>query len=394
MQNIKLVVWDLDGTLWDGIWIEDGENVQWKPGIGDVIRSLDRMGILQSIASRNVADDALLEFLEDKGIMKYMLYPQIIHQPKSLSLLLIKNSLGLSRWDEIAFVDDRDFEKEEVAHQYSDVLLLNHENYPTFPIRERLYRRRTTDTDRRRRELYQTNRAREQEAEAYTGDYQGYLETLKMKAVIRPMVDADVDRVHQLMERTNRFNTAVDVVPLGRLYEILHTHSVTTVWVMELRDRLGDYGIIGFKIVRNESVVDSGLALIEPAKMPEEEKHLICIDNMALSCQIAGRGLGSSLVIHTMVKAVSNGKGVMATYRETKHNSKMSQLYDFLGFWELHQDNYVEGKSNRLFLWDHSKGLPDYPTWLDVSIVNRPLIDADIHSCTIKIHPGVDEVEL
>ena len=368
MRDIKLVVWDLDGTMWDGIWIEDGENVQWKPGIVDVIQKLDQMGILQSIASRNVADDeALMKFLEDKGIMKYMLYPQITHQPKSLSLLMIKNSLGLSRWDEIAFVDDRDFEREEVAHQYPDVRMLDASNYLELPTMEGIERDILTDADRRRRELYQTDQVRQQEAEAYSGDYQGFLETLKMKATIRHMGEDDVPRVHQLMERTNRFNTAVEVLPLGRLYQILHTHSVTKVWVMELRDRLGDYGLVGFKIVRSEPV-DSIVVFGETAKMPEEEKKLFCIDSMALSCRIAGRGLGSSLVIHTMEEAKEKGLDVQAKYRETKHNSKMSQLYDFLGFTEIPEYHYVPGESNRVFLWHHTGEVPTHALWLDVTV--------------------------
>lgn len=31
MENIKLVIWDLDNTLWNGILSEDGNNIfKWK----------------------------------------------------------------------------------------------------------------------------------------------------------------------------------------------------------------------------------------------------------------------------------------------------------------------------------------------------------------------------
>ena len=56
----KCVIWDLDNTLWDGILIEDGlEKLTLKPGIRDIVLELDRRGILQSVASKNNADDAM-----------------------------------------------------------------------------------------------------------------------------------------------------------------------------------------------------------------------------------------------------------------------------------------------------------------------------------------------
>ena len=39
-QQIKCVVWDLDGTIWDGVLIED-INVKLKQGIVDIIKGLD-----------------------------------------------------------------------------------------------------------------------------------------------------------------------------------------------------------------------------------------------------------------------------------------------------------------------------------------------------------------
>ena len=59
-SKIKCVVWDLDNTLWDGTLVENGpEQLQLKPGIMDVIQALDRRGILQSVASKDNAEDAM-----------------------------------------------------------------------------------------------------------------------------------------------------------------------------------------------------------------------------------------------------------------------------------------------------------------------------------------------
>ena len=50
-QKIKCVVWDLDNTIWDGILIE-GKEVKLMQEAVDVIKELDRRGILQSISSK------------------------------------------------------------------------------------------------------------------------------------------------------------------------------------------------------------------------------------------------------------------------------------------------------------------------------------------------------
>ena len=54
-QKIKCVVWDLDHTIWDGVLIEN-DDVQLKENVVDVIKELDRRGILQSISSKNDYD--------------------------------------------------------------------------------------------------------------------------------------------------------------------------------------------------------------------------------------------------------------------------------------------------------------------------------------------------
>jgi HAD superfamily phosphatase (TIGR01681 family) len=68
-EKIKCVVWDLDNTLWTGIMAEGG-SVTLKPGIKEVLETLDQRGILQSISSKNNYQDAVKK-LEEYGIRHY-----------------------------------------------------------------------------------------------------------------------------------------------------------------------------------------------------------------------------------------------------------------------------------------------------------------------------------
>ncbi len=54
MERCKLVIVDLDGTLWDGILLEDGiGGLSPRAEMVATLRELDRRGILLSIASKN-----------------------------------------------------------------------------------------------------------------------------------------------------------------------------------------------------------------------------------------------------------------------------------------------------------------------------------------------------
>jgi len=57
-RKVKCVVWDLDNTVWDGTLLE-GDKVQLREGVREIIHALDARGILHSIASRNHAESAL-----------------------------------------------------------------------------------------------------------------------------------------------------------------------------------------------------------------------------------------------------------------------------------------------------------------------------------------------
>lgn len=356
MRDIKLLVWDVDETIWNGTWIYDGEEVYVKPEIFRVMKGLDDRGILQSIVTRNADANGVTDRLQREGIWEYLLYPQIANQPKSIGLLAIKNALGLSRWDEIALIDDNEFERKEVTFQYPEIRTISADVYRDLLGFRGFKRSVITDIDRRRRELYQDMEQRHVIAEAYDGDYQAFLKSLNMKATIRIMGEGDVARVHQLMERTNRFNSAVRVLSVDELMTMM-SEEIIYGWVMELTDDIGDYGIIGYKIINRDSPSDYGT-----------------ITDMTVSCRVAGRGLGSALVIHSM-KAAENQPsvhGLMARFKETKHNSALHKLYQFLGF----QSGLCIGdESVYIYRWLTGGEIPDYADWLTVVSVEGNVED-------------------
>jgi len=334
---LKLIVFDLDNTLWTGTWVYDKENVNIDPKVLELIKWLDSRGILLSICSQNDHDDRLENFLIKTGFKKYFIYDRINWQPKSQNIYNIKETLNLSKWEDILFVDDDEFNLLEVKTRFPEINTLNALNILDIFNMEDIKSREITEDDKNRRQVYTDNIQREELAKAYGNDYQKFLESLNMELTFSKIKQEDIPRAHQLLVRTNQWNSAIKVLNEKELEE-----NMNKIVVARLKDKIGSYGIIGIKI---------------------EEYNLInrevLIDNLAVSCRMAGRGLGSAFVIETINKQIPNTR-IWGQFKETKYNTKLHELYKFLGF------NLVKQQDN-LFIYEliKDKNL-DYPSWLKV----------------------------
>ena len=112
-EFVKCVVWDLDNTLWSGIYSEDKDLIQIRSEALEVIRVLDSRGILNSIASKN-SESEVVPKLRELGIIDYFLTPKINWEPKSKNIVEIAQSLDIGL-DTFLFIDDSEFELAEVV---------------------------------------------------------------------------------------------------------------------------------------------------------------------------------------------------------------------------------------------------------------------------------------
>ena len=71
ITKTKLIIWDLDETLWDGILSEGG--IVFKPEILNFIEELTTKGIVNSICSKNTYADVKNKFLFNSVILKNVL---------------------------------------------------------------------------------------------------------------------------------------------------------------------------------------------------------------------------------------------------------------------------------------------------------------------------------
>lgn len=309
--KVKCVVWDLDNTLWDGILVEDGAALlRLKPGIRDVIVQLDRRGILQSIASKNNASDAM-DVLKSFGLEEYFLFPQISWNPKSEAIAAILQQLNIGA-ETILFIDDSPFELEQVRAVLPNVQVLKADQYENLLSRSE-FDVPVTEESANRRKMYVVEGERQTIAGSFGDDYKAFLKHCDIRMNLSPMTTENIERVHELTQRTNQMNFSGNRYERSRLEEILHTRYLDT-YVIRCEDKFGSYGVVGFAIV---------------------DKREPRLTDLMFSCRIQGKRVEHAFLSHIIDKYTSGAVTTFyANYRKTKRNEPSGKVFADLGFRE------------------------------------------------------------
>ena len=311
-KKVKCVVWDLDNTLWHGILVEDGpDKLRLKPGITELIQELDRHGVLHSIASKNNAEEAL-QTLKHFGLADYFLYPQISWQPKSHGIQEIARRLNVGI-DTLLFIDDQQFELEQVTAIYPDVQLLKADDYPKL-LQITECQAPATDESAGRRKMYQMEEERQVVAENFGQDYMGFLKHCDIQLTILPLRVQNLERVHELTQRTNQMNFSGNRYDREVLAKILSTPYLDT-YVLDCSDRFGSYGVTGFCVV--------------DAREPR-------MTDLMFSCRIQSKRVEHAFVRYIICKYIGAlGRDFYANYRKTPRNAFSGRVFLDIGMKEV-----------------------------------------------------------
>jgi FkbH-like protein len=310
-QKIKCLVWDLDNTLWNGILLEDSE-VRLRDGVQEIIQTLDKRGILQSIASRNEHDHAMAK-LAEFGLAEYFLYPQVNWNSKADNIRNIAKKLNIGI-DTFAFIDDQAFEREEVNFFVPEVLCLDAADLASVPDLPQMHPRFITEDSARRRQMYLSDLQREAVEEEFAGPKEDFLATLNMVLTIAPAQEEDLKRAEELTVRTHQLNTTGDTYSYEELDRFRQSDKHILL-IAGLEDKYGTYGKIG-------------LVLIECGEQAWTIKLLL------MSCRVMSRGVGSVLINHIRNAAQKKGVRLLAEFVANDRNRMMYMTYKFAHFKE------------------------------------------------------------
>jgi FkbH-like protein len=146
---------------------------------------------------------------------------------------------------------------------------------------------------------------------------QSYLESLQLVVEIQAAQEIDLARVAQLTQKTNQFNLSLIRRSLTEIQEI---HKSGTILVLNVKDRFGDYGLVGVAILKPEN---GGLLL----------------DTFLISCRVLGRGVEQAFLCTLFDFAYhKNLKAILAPYRSGSRNGQVKTFLLKMGFSQNQSD--------------------------------------------------------
>jgi FkbH-like protein len=299
-RSRKVVILDLDNTLWGGVVGDDGVERLRLGGhdavgeaFADFQRALQRLtnrGVLLAIVSKNeeaVALDALRTHPEMVLRLKDFAAWRINWGDKAANIVDLMKELNLGLGSAV-FLDDSPFERARVKEALPQVLV------PEIPADPMLYpaflgglrcfdNPYISDEDRGRSAMYVAERERSA-AKANVGSLDDWLAMLHLRVIPEPLNEANLERAAQLLNKTNQMNLSTRRLTAAELLAWSRAGG-HTFWTFRVSDRFGDYGLCGLSSLVLEG--DRGRLL-----------------DFVLSCRVMGRG-----VEHAMLQTVAKHAG-------------------------------------------------------------------------------------
>lgn len=327
-RSAKVLVVDLDNTLWGGVIGEDGmagiEVGPEYPGaayqaLQRALLDLSRKGILLALCSKNNFDDAMEALDNHPGMLvraKDFAAMRINWGDKSQNLREIAQELNVGI-DALAFLDDNSFEREQVRAALPEVTVIdlpkNPLEYASAVRNCAAFERLTLSAeDQQRTAMY----ARQKQSAGVEQTFQSkedFFRFLEQEAELEPVSDLTLARVAQLTQKTNQFNLTTRRYSEAQIEEMANKPD-WHICSIRVRDRFGDHGLVGVAIAH-----DVG-----------EQCE---IDTFLLSCRVIGRTVETALLAHLAESAARRGrKRLEGWFLPTKKNAPARDFYMQHGF--------------------------------------------------------------
>lgn len=320
-DSIKLVIMDLDDSLWRGVLAEgaldeydDKVHEGWPAGVIEALVTLKQRGVLLAIASKN--DQSRIEELwlsATRNSIKLSDFSshRINWRPKVENISEILADVNVLPKN-VLFVDDNPVERAAVKQAFPEMRVIG-EN-PYLVRRTLLWSSETqvatiTDESARRTEMIQAQVRRESDRK--TQSREDFLSSLKLKlrlGAVNAIDDKRFARALELINKTNQFNTT------GRRWA--HDEVLTLFrdggefLTFDVSDVYSSYGLVGVV------VVDGPM-----------------IKQWAMSCRVLGLDVELAALFAISQRIGDRGyKEVLAQVVETEANYLCRDLFARGGF--------------------------------------------------------------
>jgi len=303
---VKCIVWDLDNTVWNGT-LDANDKIELNLNIRKCIEDCFEKGIVLAVASKNDYAQAYAK-IQSFGIEKYFYKFYISFDDKYKSINNLAEELNISV-EHILFIDDSDIELSEALYYLPTLQILNIKDIDKLDV----YINETgnlTDEAKNRNKIYRILEERKMQERQMSR--QEFLEYCDIKISINKATMKDYNRIVELLSRTNQMNLNNKLLTVKEL-ENINARDGWTIYIVRMKDVFADYGIVGTAII-------------------QEDKKLVRIEYLAISCKVEGRNIGKHVIEYIKEQAKLKEKNIIAEYIYNLKNNKLKALLILNGF--------------------------------------------------------------
>ena len=327
----KVLVLDLDNTLWSGVLGEDGPHGlvfddttpkgKCYLEVQRTIRALVAHGTLIAACSKNNLADVtgFFEHCQMPISLESFSYTAINWHDKTQNLYTIAQELNLGT-ESFVFLDDSAFEVSNVSSRMPEVTCFQVPpdtfRYPLFFRSEiiRLFETNAkTEEDSKRVSYYRTEQERKRVKVQFENEVD-FINSLELVLELKVEDASGTARVAQMTNKTNQFNLTTKRYSEKEIAALIEDNDFSVI-SGSVSDRFGETG--------------KTILLILSACNSERPQ----IDTFLMSCRVIGRRL--EIAFADAVFAYLKNRGyveVAGRYIESAKNSQVADFYDRLGF--------------------------------------------------------------
>ena len=379
-DNVKMVIVDLDDTLWRGVAAElDGEDLPtsegWPKGLWEALLILKRRGILLGIISKN--EESRILDVWHQVFRKYLTIEDFaVHRinwrSKTENMSEILEAVGLSS-KHVVYVDDNPVERSAIKASFPEIRVLT--GQPLTWRRILLWSPETqadgiTTEATDRTMMVQSQLVRQEQRR--TMPRSEFLRSLGMKVrllEITSTLHPRFPRVLELINRTNQFNTT-GLRWLRQDCMAAFAKGLKFI-AFEAEDKFTEYGLVGTAILDD-----------------------LGIFQFIMSCRVIGLDLEAAVVAALVEKfRVKGAESIEAEMKYNERNLPCQNLYEKLGF------QVIDGKWQRrtsppLAIPGHIKWLGPFPSfWENASFTDGETQKGDSSSSAPHDTAGLSSYE-
>lgn len=302
-ESKKVIVLDLDNTLWGGIVGELGsEGIALGPDYpGNAFVNFQRAlldfyerGIILAVVSKNNLEDAMGAFEKNPYMVlteKHFSAIRANWNDKADNIIDIAKELNVGT-DSMVFIDDDPVSRFAVKSRLPEVIVpdfsLPPEEYArTLYEMDWFHQLSLTDEDRQKGKMYAEERQRKTVANV-AKDMKEYIAELGMVILFRINSEDSIPRISQLALKTNQYNLTTKRYTEADIRKLVEGGAL--IFSANVSDKFGDYGMVMLAIVT-----------------PGSEKGEMVLDSFLMSCRVMGRGVECRFIDAVIRELVRRG---------------------------------------------------------------------------------------